>query len=463
MGFPLRFTYENCLGSAVGRDGISRSDLDPARCAEAVRAFRARVEAGELGFPNLPDDRATARAIAEFADDLRPELDHVCVVGIGGSALGAYALDVAMRGPHPVQTAPGAPNGRPRAARPQLVVLDNVDPGFVAAALERMNPRRTAVCVIAKSGSTAESLATFLIVREWLVAALGRRNRERIIAVTDPKKGDLLAIAKAEKYPLFFVPPNVGGRFTVLSPVGLLPAALIGLDLGKLLRGARDANAACWSEKLDANPALTSAAVHHALDTRRAKKIEVVYAYSSFLWGAAFWYRQLWAESLGKRVNRKGEVVETGQTPVAALGVTDQHSQSQLYMEGPRDKMITFWEVEKPRAELRIPRDFAQYDSCGYLGGKTLGQLFRAELRATEAALTQAGRPNCRWTLPRVDEYTVGAFFQTLEFQTAFAGELYGVDAFDQPGVELGKKMTYGLLGRKGYEEYAQRMKAVAK
>jgi glucose-6-phosphate isomerase len=463
MPFPLKFTYENCLDSAVGRDGIAPADLDAGQCAAAVRAFRARVDSGEIGFPHLPDDRATARAIAEFAGDMRAELDHVCVVGIGGSALGAYALDVAMRGPHPVQTAAGKPNGKARAARPQLVVLDNIDPGFIATALERMNPKRTAVCVIAKSGSTAESLATFLIVREWLVAALGKRNRERIIAVTDPKKGDLLAIAKAEKYPLFFVPPSVGGRFSVLSPVGLVPAALIGLDIARLLKGAKDAGAACWSEKLDANPALVSAALHHALDTRRGKKIEVVYAYSSFLWGAAFWYRQLWAESLGKRVNRQGEIVETGQTPVAALGVTDQHSQSQLYMEGPRDKMITFWEVEKPRAELRIPRDFARYDSCGYLGGKTLGQLFRAERIATEAALTEAGRPNCRWTLPRVDEYTVGALFQTLEFQTAFAGELYGVDAFDQPGVELGKKLTFGLIGRKGYEEYAKKLKASAR
>jgi len=461
MSFPLKFTYSNCLDSAVGGEGISRSALDARQCADAVRAFRGRVDAGEIGFPDLPDERSTASAIAEFASDLRDELDYVCVVGIGGSALGAYALDVAMRGPHPVQTSSrdGKPNGKGRGARPQLVVLDNVDPGFIAAALERMNPKRTAVVVIAKSGSTAESLATFLIVRQWLMAALGKRNRERIIAVTDPKKGDLLAIAKQEKYALFFVPPNVGGRYSVFCPVGLVPAALIGLDIAKLLRGAKDANGVCWSEKLDQNPALTAAAVHHALDTRRGKKIEVVYAYSSYLWGAAFWYRQLWAESLGKRVNRNGEVVETGQTPVAALGVTDQHSQSQLYMEGPRDKMITFWEVEKPRAELKIPKEFSQLDSFGYLGGKTLGQLFHAELVATEAAFTQAGRPNCRWTLPRVDEYTIGALFQTLEFQTAFAGELYGVDAFDQPGVELSKKLTYGLLGRKGYEEYAKKMK----
>src|SRR3954463_5275379 len=460
MAFPLRFTYNNCLDSAVGGEGIRKSELDPQQCAAAVRAFRARVATGAIGFPQLPEERGTPAAIAEFAAEMRPDLDYVCVVGIGGSALGAYALDVAMRGPHPVQTAAGKPNGKGRGARPQLVVLDNIDPGFIAAALERMNPKRTAVVVIAKSGSTAESLSTFMIVREWLIAALGKRNRERIIAITDPQKGDLLAIAKQERYPLFFVPPNVGGRYSVLSPVGLVPAALIGLDTAKLLRGAKDANSICWSEKLDHNPALTSAAVHHALDTRRNKKVEVVYAYSSYLWGAAFWYRQLWAESLGKRVNRQGEVVETGQTPVAALGVTDQHSQSQLYMEGPRDKMITFWEVEKPRVELKIPKDFSKYESCGYLGGKTLGELFHAELVATEAAFTQAARPNCRWTLPRVDEYTIGAFFQTLEFQTAFAGELYGVDAFDQPGVELSKKLTFGLIGRKGYEEYAKKMKA---
>ncbi len=460
MKVPLQFSYQNAMKAAVGADGLDTSDLDQSAAMAALEGFRARVDSGEIGFPNLPDDRTTLRAIAEFADDQRGELDHVIVVGIGGSALGAYALDVALRGPHPVQTAPGGRvNGKAREPRPRLVVLDNVDPGFVAAALERVNPKRAAVCVIAKSGSTAETLATFLIVREWMASAVGKRTRERICAVTDAHKGDLLAIAKQEQYPLFFVPANVGGRFSVFTPVGLLPAALIGLDVAKIMRGAADANLLAWSRDFDHNLALSSAAVHHALDTRRKKGIEVVFAYSSYLWGAAFWYRQLWAESLGKRVNRAGEVVEAGQTPIAALGVTDQHSQLQLYIEGPRDKMITFWEVEKPRSDLRIPRHFKQYDSCGYLGGKNLSQLFNAETRATQAALTEAGRPNCCWTLARVDEYAIGAFFQTLEFQTAFAGELYGVDAFDQPGVELGKKLTYGLLGRKGYEEYAKKMK----
>ena len=453
------FDYQNALEAAVGAEGLSAGDLQTDTARAAVESFRRRARSGEIGFPHLPKDAATARAIVEFANDLRPNLDDVLVVGIGGSALGAYALDAAMRGPHPVQTSPARKaSGKRKKARPRLVSLDNVDPGFIAAALERLDPKRTAVCVIAKSGSTAETLATFLIVRRWMTEALGKRARARIIAITDAKKGDLLAIAKQEEYPLFFIPANVGGRFSVFTPVGLVPAALIGLDVMKLLRGAADATRRCWSPKLAANPALESAVVHHALNTRKKKSIEVVFAYSSYLWGAALWYRQLWAESLGKRLNRAGEVVETGQTPVAALGATDQHSQLQLYMEGPRDKMVTFWAVEKPRAELRIPKDFAHYDSCGYLGGKKLSALFDAERRATEAALTEAGRPNCRWTLPQVDEYTVGAFFQMLEFQTAFAGELYGVDAFDQPGVELGKKLTYGLMGRKGYEEFGRKL-----
>jgi glucose-6-phosphate isomerase len=440
------FDYRNCLQEAVGNDGIAPSALHERATADVVAAFRRRVDSGEIGFPNLPDDHTTLRAIEQFCGALRKKIDDVLLVGIGGSALGAYALDVAIRGPHPIQTV-----GK-KAARPRLIVLDNVDPGPVASALSQLDPKRTAVVVIAKSGGTAETMGTFLIVREWMVKKLGRKSRERIIAITDPQKGDLLAIAKEEKYPLFFVPPNVGGRFSVFCPVGLVPAALIGLDTGKLLHGAGEANNVCWGDTPNGNPALTAALVHHAL-AKRGKNIEVAFAYSSYLWGAAFWYRQLWAESLGKRVNRQGQVVEAGQTPIAALGVTDQHSQLQLYMEGPRDKMFTLWSVRKHRVDVKMPKSFRKIDSTGYLGGQSLGKLLEAERTATESALTSAGRPNCRWTLPQVDESTLGAFFQMLEFQTAFAGELWGVNAFDQPGVELGKKLTYALMGRKGYSK----------
>jgi len=463
----LQFSYTNALSSKVGKDGIEASAIDAKRGVAALKAFRARVESGEIGFPTLPEDKKTPAAIAEFAAKLRGEVDNILLVGIGGSALGAYALDIALRGPNPIQTpAPGA-----KAAAPRLVTLDNVDPGFIAAALENLDPKRTAVVVIAKSGGTAETLSTFLIILDWLehgapkgLSRVGgglakSKIRQRIIAVTDEHKGDLLAAAKQEKWPTFFVPANVGGRFSVFSPVGLVPAALLGFDIAKILKGAAKGNARSWNENLEKNPALVSALAHHALDVKKGKKTEVVFSYSQYLWGSAFWYRQLWAESLGKQVNRAGKKVECGQTPVAALGVTDQHSQLQLYIEGPRDKVVTFWTVAKPRVDLKIPKGFEKLDSFKFLGGKKLSQLFNAEMQATEAALADYGRPSLRWTLPTVDESTIGEFFQLLEFQTAFAGELYNINAFDQPGVELGKKLTYGLLGRKGFEEYAKRFK----
>jgi glucose-6-phosphate isomerase len=460
MALQIGFNYDNTLAKRVGAEGLNENDLDTSNAKEIVTAFRGRVDSGEVGFPNLPDDKKVVSSINKFADSIRGEIDDVLLVGIGGSALGPYALDVAMRGPHPVQlSVDGTPAGKKVVARPRLVILDNVDPGLIDAALQSLNPKRTAVCVITKSGSTAESLAQLLIVREWMTKAMGKKASSRIIAVTDPQKGDLLKIAQQEKYPTFFVPPNIGGRFSVFCPVGLVPAALIGIDINALMRGAKDANAVCWGTDPKKNPALQSAYIHWALDTKKKKGIEVVFAYSSYLWAAAFWYRQLWAESLGKKVNRAGEVVHVGQTPVAALGVTDQHSQVQLYAEGPHDKMITFWGVEKYRTDIKIPKDLKEFDSTGYLGGKTMSSLFTAERRATEAALTEAGQPNCRWMLPKVDAYNIGAFFQMLEFQTAFCGELYGIDAFDQPGVELGKKLTYGLMGRKGYEDYANRLK----
>jgi glucose-6-phosphate isomerase len=454
MKTQISFDYKNALASNAGIDGLLEEQLDTKAAFEGLRRFRRRVGLGQIGFPDLPNDQATLRTVMEFADRLRPIVDTVLLVGIGGSALGAYALDIALRGPHPFRTAE-----RPGRRTPMLVVLDNVDPGIVAATLDKLNPKRTAVCVIAKSGSTAETMATFLVVRQWMHSGSGKRARERIIAITDPRQGDLLAIAREERYTLFFVPPNVGGRFSVFSPVGLVPAALTGINVRQLLRGAADANALCWAESLDGNPALASAIIHHTLDNEKHKSIEVVFAYSSYLWGAAFWYRQLWAESIGKEIDRKGRRVEAGQTPIAALGVTDQHSQLQLYMEGPRDKMITFWAVERQQAEVRVPRAFSNYDSCKYLGGRKLSELLDAERIATEAALTRAGRPNCRWSLPRIDEYTLGSFFQILEFQTAFAGELYNVDAFDQPGVELGKKLTYGLMGRKGYQQFVRHLR----
>jgi len=216
----IHFDEKNLLADMVGKaNGLSRSEIERAqgKALKALESFRRRSDAGRYGFPHLPFQAPVVQAIGQYADEARGSFDTVCVVGIGGSALGAWALDCGIRGPHPVQ-------GAFTPEHPRLVILDNVDPSFSDAALASMDPRRTLVVTIAKSGGTAETVATFLIVRDWLEQALGRREAaQRIVAVTTEGKGDLFALAQAEGYGVFGIPENVGGRFSVLSPPACCP------------------------------------------------------------------------------------------------------------------------------------------------------------------------------------------------------------------------------------------------
>ena len=455
----IRFDETNLLADMVGEsNGVTRAEVASSRsmAADALRAFQKRSEDGSVGFPHLPFQTALIDSIRKYAAEVRGGYDAVCLIGIGGSALGSWALDCAMRGPHPVQPAFSTKN-------PKLVILDNVDPSFVGAGLRSMNPKKTLVVVIAKSGSTAETMATFLIVENWLRGAMGKKTSQRIVAVTSQGHGDLAALAEREHYRTFYIPENVGGRFSVLSAVGLVPAALIGIDIRKLTGGAAKMTHDCWQSDIAKNPALRAALYHYLLYTRKAKPIQVAFPYANQLWGTAFWFRQLWAESLGKAVNRNGEVVHTGQAPVAALGTTDQHSQVQLYIEGPNDKVFTFWAVEKFSEPGKIPNTKMNLPAFDYLGGQTLVKLIDAERRATAAAMVENYRPNCTFTLEKVNEDHIGAFLQLMEFETAFMGEFLNIDAFNQEGVELGKKFTFGLIGRSGYESYLEKFKAYEK
>lgn len=441
------------------KHGLDPSEVQAAqpKALDALEGFRKSYDQDRYGFPALPSQSAVQREILAYAASVKGSYDTVCVVGIGGSALGAWALDCGLRGPHPVQAAHSAVN-------PRLVILDNVDPEFMQLALASMEPARTVVVVIAKSGSTAETMATFLVVDEWMKQALGaKKAAARTIAVTSEGRGDLKAFAVANGLVTFHIPENVGGRFSVLSPVGLVPAALAGLDIKAVCRGAASMTQQSWAADLTTNVALNSALHHYLIWTLRKKTIQVAFPYSNRLWGMAFWFRQLWAESLGKANNRRGKTVNIGQTPVAALGATDQHSQVQLYMEGPNDKVFTFWAAKRWSTPGAIPKAKTGYESFDYLAGKSLGKLIDAERNATAAALTAASRPNCTYSLDRVDGAHLGAFIQMLEFQTAFMGEMLGIDAFDQPGVEQGKVFTFGLMKRPGYEAYAEAYKVYEK
>ena len=433
---PLTIDFTR-MSPAFDWDEVLSWSKRVARIHEELAAAR---QAGRLPFYDLPrqDVSGLLRAARERAGTFR----SLVVLGIGGSALGLIALDAALRSPYRWASPP-----------PDLYVLDNIDPERVATLLAALKPEETLVNVITKSGDTAETMASFLVLRKWLIDALGEDGyRRRMLATTSASHGALRRIADQDRLESFEIPEGVGGRFSVLTPVGLLPAALVGMDIEGLLAGAGDMDRRLASGSLEKNPAYLEA-VLHCLGYGQGRKISVMFAYADRLYGLADWYRQLWAESLGKRVDLEGGIGRVGPTPVKALGVTDQHSQVQLYREGPDDKIFTFLRVKSFADPVPIPAAFADDAAVSYLGGHSLGELFQAEEEATEVALAMEGRPVTSVTFPAVGAREAGEFFHFFEAATVAAGALLRINPLDQPGVEEGKNFAYGLLGRPGYEE----------
>jgi glucose-6-phosphate isomerase len=442
----------NCLAPRL--DGAG---LDPERLrgplADRFRSAHADVQArratGEMGFFDLPGDREGMARVREVADSFGQWFETVVVLGIGGSSLGTLTLRDALLGPHW-----NLGDDEVRDHYPRLFVLENADPASVSDLLGRLDLRRTLFIVVSKSGSTAETMAQFLVVEDRLAGEVGEEKaRGHLLFVTDPEAGVLRRLSRDHGVPALSVPPNVGGRFSVLSAVGLLPAAIVGIDVEALLEGAAAMEARCRSDDLMENPAGMLATVLHALHVEQGMPIHVLMPYADRLRSLALWFQQLWAESLGKAVNRAGETVNVGPTPLPALGATDQHSQVQLFMEGPRDKVVCFISVADPGSDpVTIPARHLAHPALAYLGGHTLAALLDAERRATAEALRRRGRPSLTLEVPRVDARALGELLMLFQIATVYGGALYGVDPLDQPGVELGKELTYGLLGRDGFE-----------
>jgi len=448
----LRLDFSNMMSDFVGVErGITRAEIDELgpKAMVIAASIEARRQKGELGFYQLPYDTKTATAVAELADSFQGKCDDFVVLGIGGSALGATALFRALC--HPLHNLLSKSK---RGGRPRVFVLDNIDPTSVKSVLDFINPKKTVFNVITKSGSTAETLSQFLIVREMLEEKIGKESVAEHIVVTTGE-GPLKALAKQASYPLLSVPENVGGRFSVFGPVGLFPAAMFGVDIADLLAGARDMDERCKTDRLWQNPAYLSGALHYLADVRKGLSINVMMPYSDALLQVAVWFRQLWAESLGKAKNLSGKIVNVGQTPVVALGATDQHSQLQLYSEGPFNKMIAFLLVENHGAKMPIPPQ-AKQSEFAYLGRHSLEEMMKIEAESTRLALTKGERSNMSLILPEINAFTVGQLLFLLEVQTVFAGGLYYVNPMDQPGVEASKQYIYGMMGRKGFESKAR-------
>ncbi|HYE02242.1 MAG TPA: glucose-6-phosphate isomerase [Phycisphaerales bacterium] len=461
----LTLDYANCLADRVGAHGIDPDLLDPqeepARGIAHLTERLARTRGtGQERWRDLHRDPLRSEhltAVRQAADEFRARADNLVVLGIGGSALGNIALQAALN-PATYNLLPRGGPGTGLRAGPRVFVVDNADPaalGSVLAFLEADDPglERTVFNVISKSGETAETAAQFMIVRD-LLSRRGRRGPDHVIAITDPARGTMRRICDAEGYRTLPVPDGVGGRFSVLSPVGLFSAAMCGVDVAALLDGAASMDAPTCRPELATNPAALLAFLLVELGTRQGKTNHVLMPYATPLYSMADWYRQLWAESLGKKTDLRGETVYAGFTPIKALGTTDQHSQVQLYREGPNDKVVGFVEVaDWSETDVPIPAGLG-VEAIAYLEGGSLARLLAAEKRATEYALVESLRPNYTITFPRLDAFHVGQFIYLWEMATAYAGLLLNIDAYDQPAVELGKQATFGLMGRPGYEKH---------
>lgn len=422
---------DDALESKVGKNGLPRASLDRelARASAALDKFRQWKADGTLPLLSLPgarDDLALLKPhAARFA-----KFEHVIVLGTGGSSLGGQTL-VALKDQ----------GFGPLSGRPKLWFMDNVDPSTFAELAARLPLARTGLIVISKSGTTAETLTQFLTLLPEFEAKVGKdKLAEHVIAITEPSDNALGRLAGRIGCPILDHDPKVGGRFSVLSLVGLLPAMIAGLDVGAVREGAASVLDPVLeaSDAHDLAPAV-GAALSVGLARERGIGTTVLMPYCDRLGYFGFWYRQLWAESLGKGGN--------GTTPVRAMGTVDQHSQLQLYLGGAPDKMFTVLILDTAGKGAKIaPAALGGDKALAYLANQSLGDLLLAEAEATAVTLVKNGRPTRVMRIAALDERVMGALMMHYMLETMFAAQLLGVDAFDQPAVEEGKILTRQYL-----------------
>jgi len=383
------------------KSSLLSKDVAVLRLYEALQKIPSRPFTDWL---NLPEDKEKiVPSIKKFVRDRKGSWDKIIVMGMGGSALGIVTLQKAF---YPFDN--------------RLTVLDNLDSNTINHHLSTLDPRRTLIIVISKSGTTLETMTQFEIFKAKYGKKLYQQN---FIAITDPKEGELRKIVSRDKLASFPIPSQVGGRFSVLSAVGLLPFALLGGNMDQLLKGAAEMKKRCF-QKTAKNPALQLAQI--TFDQK--KPIVTFMSYDDQLYPLGFWYQQLLAESIGKSK-------KVGLTPVPLRGASDQHSVLQLLQDGPNDKLNIFLEVENPHLDVRVPGTTL-----------TVHNILRAECNATEQALREDGRPTIMIEIPEISPGTLGELFMLFQMQIAILGELYGVNAFNQPGVEKSKTIVKKFL-----------------
>jgi glucose-6-phosphate isomerase len=427
VSIDLTFALDRALGEGRGVSAAAFESL-AGEAPSLLAATAADRAAGRLPFLDLPSRKDVLAGIAPFCARRRRDTTDVVLVGIGGSSRTAQVLDECR-----------APARGSLERRPRLHVLDTVDPTRVESLLGGLDPRKTTVVAVSKAGSTLEVWAGFLPFEAWMARRLGRRAAERVAVIAGEEENPLRARAAERGYATFAVPRGVGGRFSGLSAVGLLPAALLGIPVERVRAGARAVAARCEAVSPRENPALALALLHRAAE-KGDRRVAVLLPYSEALRAFGPWWEQLVAESIGK----KGARGAAGITPLPGVGPSDQHALLQLLIDGPDDKLVLFLEVASlGRRPARVPRDRTSGSAAA---GQRLGAILAAEREATELALTEAGRPSATIRLPDTGPASLGALLYLYEVTTMWWGRLAGVDPFDQPAVDRGKVATIAAL-----------------
>jgi glucose-6-phosphate isomerase len=408
--------FNNMMAEMIGSSGIEKGEIDSlqSQIRQISDGLNDLRRLGQMPYRDLPFHDEIANRVVQKAKEVRERFDTILLLGIGGSALGARFLTESLA------------SGK----KPKLVVCDHLDGSVWQELAEMLDSEKTLLLAVSKSGKTLETVAAFLFFR---------RRFKHLFIITDPREGPLRRLAEEEGIESLEIPSGVGGRFSVFTPAGLFPAACLGVDIQELLAGARRMDERCQKSDPWFNPALMNAVLHFLFDGKRGRKIRVIMPYGEKLKGYATWFAQLWAESLGKKISLKGKEVFAGTTPVSASGPADQHSQLQLYLEGPHDKTTTFVAAEKEADDFPFPDPLVLPETAG-LRGRTVHELLQAERMATEKALAESGRPTQTILLREINPYTVGQLLYMAEIETVFAGELYNVNPFDQPAVEKIKR-----------------------
>lgn len=421
------------IGSELGVDSeqVVRESVDDINRVQKLLV--EQEQAAEITYLNVYRDEVSVNAVEELAAQLDGGFDNLLLIGIGGSSWGTIAIHTALNHTYHNEW----------DHRPRFYVLDNSDPEELEDLLDGLDLTRTCVNVVSKSGTTPETLANFAIVLEALQQAVPTDWARRVVVTTDAappaREGLLLQMAAELGFHKLLIPPLVGGRFSLLTAVGLFPSALLGVPVRSLLAGAQATNQALLAPK---SQLLRAIFVSRAFMRKLNRNIMVLMPYHRRLRYLSNWYMQLWAESLGKKHNREGKVVHNGTTPLGALGAADQHSLNQLFIEGPPDKLITFLRVEQFQRSRPIPDLVRKYEPLAWLAGHSLADLINAEQQATAAALAREQRGSRTITLPKLTPEALGSLFQFFALETHIWGELDNINPFDQPGVELGKVLT---------------------